>query len=185
MSEKIERKIDVKEFVRRYDMLKTDEQKYQFVESVIWRKYCPILEKKVILQSMLDKTIVTNENKLSHIDYFLSKVNIVTAILLLYTKLNIQKDDESDTTAFDDYDMLVERNLFNVICEIIGENELNELMTVNELLINNYTEENKTMEAYISKYVNLFSTTVGLFANEGANQLVNFIKENDILHNIK
>lgn len=180
MAENIERKIDVKEFVHRYDLLKTDEQKNNFVESIIWRKYCPVLEKKVILQTMLNKTIVTSEDNISHIDYFLSKVNIITTILLLYTKLDVKKDDSSEVTAFDDYDMLFERDLINQICAIIGENELNELMTIQGLLIDNYTEENKTIEAYIARYINMFATTIGIFANEGATQLLQYLKDNNI-----
>jgi hypothetical protein len=184
MSEKIERKIDVKEFVRRYDMLKTDEQKNQFVESVIWRKYCPILEKKVILQSMLEKTIIKTDKNVSYIDVFLQKVNFVTTVLLLYTKINIEKNENSESNAFEDYDMLFERNIMNIICGIIGERELNELMSVQGSIIENYESENKTLDAYISKYVNYFATTVGVFANEGAKELVSLLNDKDKIMDI-
>ena len=173
----VERKIDVKEFVRRYDMLKTDEQKEEFVKSIIWRTYCPILEKKVILQTMADKTIVRNENNVTYIDCFLQKVNMVTSILLLYTKLNISKDEDSETNAYDDYDMLFERDLLNKICAHIGERELKELMSVQGTILENYNAEHSSLEAQITKYINMFATTVGVFANEGANMLVEFLKD--------
>ena len=36
-SDKIERKIDFPEFIRRYNLLKTDEQRDEFVRNIIWR----------------------------------------------------------------------------------------------------------------------------------------------------
>lgn len=80
--ETVERKLTVKEFCRRYDMLKTDEQKSNFVQSMIYRTYCPVLEKKIILQTMLDKTIVSGKNGVEYIDMFLSKINFATAELV-------------------------------------------------------------------------------------------------------
>lgn len=177
-SQDVERKIDVKEFCRRYDMAKTDDAKQKMLESIITRKYCPVLEKKIILQTMFDKTIVTNSNGLSHMDYFLSKINMVTATLIIYTKINTAKNENSETTAFDDYDMLRQRNIMNDIWNIIGQDELDELLNINGLIINNYMEENKTADAYISKYVNAFASTIGVFANEGIQELIKYVAEN-------
>lgn len=178
-NENIERKIDVKEFCRRFDLAKTDDAKKNMIESIIWRKYCPVLEKKVILQTMLEKTIVTGQNGVSHMDHFLSKVNMVTTTLILYTKLVVTKNENSDTTAFDDYDMLRQRNIVNMIWEIIGKPELDELLNIDGLIMDNYIEENKTTEAYVAKYVNAFASTVGVFANEGIQELIKYVKENE------
>lgn len=178
--ENVERKLTVKEFCRRYDMAKTEDTKKQMLEGIIYRKYCPVLEKKIILQTMFDKTIVSSSTGVLHIDHFLSKINMVTASLILYTKLNVKKINSSETTAFDDYDLLFQRNIINDIWNIIGERELKELLNINELITNNYIEENKTADAYISKYVNSFATTIGLFANEGIQELLKYIDENNI-----
>ena len=120
-------------------------------------RYCPVLEKKVILQTMLDKTIVLGKNGVEYIDMFLSKINFTTAILLLYTKFNISKNDDSETTAFQDYDLLIERGFLNVISAAIGEDELNELTTINGLLMDNFYAENKNLEAFIAKYTQAFA----------------------------
>ena len=176
MSENVERKIDVKEFCRRFDMAKNDDTKQKMLEGIITRKYCPVLEKKVILQTMFDKTIVTGPNGVSHMDYFLSKVNMVTTTLIIYTNINVTKNDNSETTAFDDYDMLRQRNIMDMIWEIIGQDELDELLSINGLIINNYMEENKTADAYVKKYVDAAATTLGLFVSEGLQELVNQIK---------
>ena len=176
MSENVERKIDVKEFCRRFDMAKNDETKQKMLESIITRKYCPVLEKKVILQTMFDKTIVTSPNGVSHMDYFLSKVNMVTTTLILYTNIKVSKTDDSETTAFDDYDMLRQRNLMDMIWETIGKDELDELLSINGLIMNNYMEENKTTDAYVKKYVNAAVTTLGLFVSEGLQELISQVK---------
>lgn len=175
--EAVERKLTVKEFCRRYDMLKTDEQKSNFVQSMVYRTYCPVLEKKVILQTMLDKTIVSDKNGVEYIDMFLSKINFTTTILLLYTKFNISKNDDSETTAFQDYDLLIERGFLNVISAAIGEDELNELTTINGLLMDNFYAKNKNLEAFIAKYTQAFATIFGMFADEGISELMKYIKE--------
>lgn len=184
-SDTIERKIDVPEFIRRYNLLKTDEQRDEFVKNIIWRTYCPVLEKKLVLQTILDKSITTGKNGVQYIDMFLSKINMTTTILILYKKLNIVKTDDSTTNAFQDYDLLFENNLMNKICEIIGERELSELMSINSLLMGNFHEENKNIEAYVAKYTEAFATTVGMFANEGISELMKYVKENGIKLDLK
>lgn len=184
-SDTIERKIDVPEFIRRYNLLKTDEQRNEFVKSTVWRTYCPVLEKKLVLQAILDNSIVEGPNKVKHVDYFLSKINMTNAILLLYTKLDVIKNVESQTSFFEDYDLLFENGLLDQICVIVGEHELNELMTINGLLMDNFHEENKTIEAYIAKYTEAFATTVGVFANEGISELMKYINENAIKLDLK
>lgn len=184
-SDTIERKIDVPEFIRRYNLLKTDEQRDEFVKSTVWRTYCPVLEKKLVLQAILDNSIVEGPNKVKHVDYFLSKINMTNAILLLYTKLDVIKNAESKTSFFEDYDLLFENGLLDQVCAIVGEHELNELMTINGLLMDNFHEENKTIEAYIAKYTEAFATTVGVFANEGISELMKYINENGIKLDLK
>lgn len=184
-SDTIERKIDVPEFIRRYNLLKTDEQRDEFVRNIIWRTYCPVLEKKLVLQTILDKSITTGKNGVKYIDMFLSKINMTTTILILYTKLNIVKTDDSATNAFQDYDLLFENGLLDQICAIVGEHELDELMTINGLLMDNFHEENKNIEAYIAKYTEAFATTIGVFANEGISELMKYITENGIKLDLK
>lgn len=184
-SDTIERKIDVPEFIRRYNLLKTDEQRDEFVKSIIWRTYCPVLEKKIVLQTILEKSITTGKNGIQYIDMFLSKINMTTTILILYTKLNIVKTDDSSTNAFQDYDLLFENGLLDQICAIVGEHELDELMTINGLLMDNFHEENKNIEAYIAKYTEAFATTIGVFANEGISELMKYITENGIKLDLK
>ena len=101
---------------------------------------------------------------------------MVTTTLILYTNIKVSKTDDSETTAFDDYDMLRQRNIMNMIWEIIGQDELDELLSINSLILNNYMEENKTADAYVKKYVDAAVTTLGLFVSEGLQELVSQVK---------
>ena len=48
-------------------------------------------------------------------------------------------------------------------------------MTINGLLMDNFHEENKTIDAYIAKYTEAFATTIGVFANEGISELMKYM----------
>lgn len=139
------------------DVLKLKEE-----SNTLWEDY-RIVDKKLL------RKILVHNNGLSISD----------------TKLNIVKTDDSTTNTFQDYDLLFENNLMNKICEIIGERELSELMSINGLLMDNFHEENKNIEAYIAKYTEAFATTIGVFANEGISELMKYVKENGIKLDLK
>lgn len=181
---KIERKLTIAEFVRRYDMLKTDEQKTKFIEDIMWRNYAPVLEKKLVLQTILNKSIITNDKGVSYIDYFLSKVNICFAIVILYTKLNVTDENEEKSSIYNDYDLLFERDLMNAICIYVGERELNELMSIHSVLIDNFETEFKSTEATILKYVDRFANIFGAFTENGMEHLYKILQSEDMKSNI-
>ena len=58
-------------------------------------------------------------------------------------------------------------------------------MTINGLLMDNFHDENKTIDAYIAKYTEAFATTVGVFVNEGISELMKYITENGIKLDLK
>lgn len=173
MSENIKKEIDIAEFCRRYDLCTSDEVKSKMLREIIYRTYCPVLEKKVALQTVLNKSVVTS-NGITHIDYFLSKINFVLAVLTLYSKLKIAEND----SFFNEYDMLYQRGLIDSIWEIIGKDELDELLNINGLVMDNYNEENCSINAYLTKSIDALGTTIGIFANEGINELLNHINSN-------
>ena len=51
--------------------------------------------------------------------------------------------------------------------------------------MDNFHDENKTIDAYIAKYTEAFATTVGVFANEGISELMKYITENGIKLDLK
>ena len=70
------KKILVSDFVKQYNKLSDESLKNKKVKSIIKRTYCPILEKKIILDLMLTKSINTNEKDSKHIDMFVNRINL-------------------------------------------------------------------------------------------------------------
>lgn len=174
----MEKKITVKEFVDKYNSLETEEQEIYF-NSIIYRKYAPVLEKKVVLQTLLNKSIIKNEYDVDYLDLFLSRINTTIAILLLYTNLDIKKNDQSEENAFDDYDLLKENGLFDKICECIGETEMTELGTINGLIIDTYLTQKHDPKYFISSNIARVSKIITPAVKSGLEQIANVLKDNE------
>lgn len=179
----MEKKITVKEFVDKYNSLETEEQEDYF-NTIIYRKYAPVLEKKVVLQTLLNKSIIKNEYDVDYLDLFLSRINTTIAILLLYTNLDIKKNDQSEENAFDDYDLLKENGLFDKICECIGEAEMTELGTVNGLIIDTYLTQKHDPKYFISSNIARVSKIITHAVKSGLEQVANVLKDNEKLDKV-
>lgn len=179
----MEKKITVKEFVDKYNSLETEEQEDYF-NTIIYRKYAPVLEKKVVLQTLLNKSIIKNEYDVDYLDLFLSRINTTIAILLLYTNLDIKKNDQSEENAFDDYDLLKENGLFDKICECIGEAEMTELGTVNGLIIDTYLTQKHDPKYFISSNIARVSKIITPAVKSGLEQVANVLKDNEKLDKV-
>ena len=151
MSEKT--KMTVKEFVDKYNETKSQNERLDLVKSIIRRNYSPVLEKKMALQIMLKKTVVVSPTNEMFLDMFLSKINFIMAILVLYTDLDIVKKEDDKKTNFDDYDLLQQNGLIEIICSCIGEEEINELTMVQDALFETFYNEHCSTSACISKQV--------------------------------
>lgn len=179
----MEKKITVKEFVDKYNSLETEEQEDYF-NTIIYRKYAPVLEKKVVLQTLLNKSIIKNEYDVDYLDLFLSRINTTIAILLLYTNLDIKKNDQSEENAFDDYDLLKENGLFDKICECIGETEMTELGTINGLIIDTYLTQKHDPKYFISSNIARVSKIITPAVKSGLEQVANVLKDNEKLDKV-
>lgn len=179
----MEKKIAVKEFVDKYNSLETEEQEDYF-NTIIYRKYAPVLEKKVVLQTLLNKSIIKNEYDVDYLDLFLSRINTTIAILLLYTNLDIKKNDQSEENAFDDYDLLKENGLFDKICECIGEAEMTELGTINGLIIDTYLTQKHDPKYFISSNIARVSKIIAPAIKSGLEQVANVLKDNEKLDKV-
>lgn len=180
----MEKKITVKEFVDKYNTLLGTDEHEDYFKSIIRRTYAPILEKKVVLQTLLKKSILKNEYDVEYLDLFLSRLNTTIAILLLYTNLDIKKNDQSEENAFDDYDMLKESGLFDRICECIGEAEMTELGTINGLIIDTYLSQKQDPKYFISSNISRISRSLSPVLKSGFEQLAKVLNDNDKLEKI-
>ena len=163
------KKILVTEFVKQYKELTDDKLKDRKVKSIIRRTYCPILEKKIILDLMLSKSI--NEDGSKHIDLFVNRINFIAAIISLYTTLLPEKDENGISKTYEMYDLLVENDILNKIFENIGEKEIGELTSINGVVMDNWYATNTSTEAYVSNLLETVSRKFGAYIGVGLEKM--------------
>ena len=84
-------KINVKDFVDKYNNTESEMVKDGMVKTIIYRTYAPILEKKVVLEGMFSQALTTDEYGVMYVDEFLNKSNVDISIVLLYTSLDFKR----------------------------------------------------------------------------------------------
>lgn len=176
------KKIIVTDFVKKYNEIKSADLKEKKVQGIIKRTYCPIIEKKMILDLMLEKSIV--EDDVPHIDMLTNKLNFFSAIISLYTYIVPEKDEKGVVKSYEMYDLLVENNIMNAILEIIGERELSELTSVNGLLLDTWHMKNTSTEAYINNFIDVASQKLGVYAGFGIDKLADVLSDEKKMNKI-
>lgn len=164
--ENMNKKYTIKEFVEKFEKLSSDQLKENMIKSIISREYAPVLEKKVVLDAMFEKSLMEKDG-IKYVDKFLLNINMTFAILCLYTTFQFDKDGG---VLFDDYDLLVKHNIFDIILMKIGKREISELTNI----VNNIEEtfdNMHTFEAYIAGQITRFSTMAGIVTKSGYEQL--------------
>ena len=154
------KKILVTDFVNNYNSRTSDKLKSDYITSIMKRNYCPILEKKMILNLMLEKSVT--EDEIPTIDMFVNKLNFYAAIISLYTYIVPDKDENGIVKSYEMYDLLVENDLINQILGRIGERELGELTSINGLLLDNWCAKNTSTEAYVNNIIDTASRRFGI-----------------------
>lgn len=154
------KKVLVTDFVNKCRTLTNEKLKNDYIASIMKRNYCPILEKKSVLDLMLEKSLTREENKT--IDLFVNKLNFYAAIILLYTYIIPDKDEKGVPKSYEMYDLLMEHNLMNSILEHIGEREIGELTSINGLILDNWYANNTSTKAYVNEVVNTASRRFGI-----------------------
>ena len=169
------KKILVTDFVKKYNEVKSEDLKKKQVQGIIKRTYCPIIEKKMILDLMLEKSIV--EDDVPYIDLFTNKLNFYAAIISLYTYIIPEKDENDKSKSFEMYDLLVENNIINAILEQIGERELGEFTSINGLILDNWYAKNTSTQAYVNGLVETASRKFGVVAGVGMEKLADVLSD--------
>ena len=169
------KKILVTEFVKQYNELTDDKLKDRKVKSIIRRTYCPVLEKKIILDLMLSKSI--NKEGSKHIDLFVNRINFIGAIIVLYTNLLLEKDENDVSKTYEMYDLLVENDILNKIFENIGEKEIGELTSINGVVMDNWYAANTSTEAYVNNIIDTASRRFGISINLLLDKLAEILED--------
>lgn len=176
----MEKKMTVKEFVDKYNKYNNQDLKLKFLDSIITRKYAPVLEKRVVLSNIFSKCILEKDG-VEYVDRFLTQFNLMFAVLTLYTNLNCihsEEDGTDDMNNFDDYDLLMENEIYPIILYQIGEREIKELMNIYSSIEETFLNQQST-EAYIAKQVTRFGTLLGELSGSGLKQLAEILNDND------
>ena len=172
-----ENKTLVSKFVENFKKLKDDANKQALVKKHVTTHYAPILNKKNVLEIILDGC-VENGKSGKFINMMKSKVNFIGAILILYTDLQIDKTVENKETGemlpdiFTAYDSLKESGAFDMLLNEIGD-DLNELISVQDQIFSTWHNEHASISAYISN----LAEKVGMIFSAGLGKELGSITE--------
>ena len=168
----VKERISISKFVEGYKKIANENLKDKYIQEHIKNTYAPILQKKLILEMMNSKSVV--ETPVKHIDMTVSKLNVVMAILVLYTDIEPDKQtNENGTTTpltWEAYDALKSSGLYGILLDAIGE-DLNELMSVQEQILESWHIANTSIEAYISNLMEVASRKFGVYIGVGLEKI--------------
>ena len=162
--EKTDNKISVKEFVKKYNSFSSAMAQQNYLESLIKTTYAPIMKKKYLLQVVLDKSVVEQDNGIKYIDMFVSKLNFFGIILIMYTDINIEKDENGIPMVAEAYDMLKQNGIVDILYNLIGEDEIEELLSVQKTIMDTFYNQNGSTEAFIANVVDKAAQKLGISA---------------------
>lgn len=176
--------ISVKEFIDNYKKLTSDTLKDNYIKSIIYRTYVPVLEKKLFLQVMFDNSLIGEEPN-RYVDAFLNQINTTIAILQLYTDLDMRKNEgDKSSKTFEIYDMLASNDLLNLIFNEIPSSELKSILAINEQISETFYNQNNSTEAFLTKLVDRFSNTFGAITNGSIVALLEVLNDEEKMNSI-
>lgn len=182
MSENRIETISVSQFVKEYKEIPNEGQKKAYIKKHVIRTYCPLLDKMNMLKVMNDKSVVNDENG-KYIDMTVSKLNTVISILVLYTDVRPDKDENEKNLSWQTYDLLKSTKLLERILEIIGD-DINELMLVQKDVMDTWYTKNASTEAVIRDIVDKAIEKLGVVAGVGMQELSAILDDDKKLNNI-
>lgn len=174
------KKIKVAQLVENYNSLSSSEGKEDLIKSLVIREYMPVLEKKLVIQTMFDKSLV-NDNGNVYVDMFINKINVTFGILAMYTRIDFNKSDDPENSLFDDYDLLMENDLLNKLFNYIPESELNQILTINDQVHETFYNKYKSTEAFVNSVIDRVSTVAGIFLESATDKLNELMQNEDVI----
>ena len=169
------------EFVEKYKNMNSEKIKSDMLKHHVTRTYCPILQKRYVLNTMLNSSVVKKDNGFKYIDMMLSRINYTLVLVVLYTDLEMDRDEDGTARNFDAYDALVENNLVAKICEVVGEDEISELATINSTVIANFENSEGSLNQIISEAIYNASQKFGVITATALEYLDEMSKDKGLL----
>lgn len=165
------KKITVKEFVDKYNKLSSEELKEKQIDNIIKRHYAPITEKKAALDIIFKKCIQEKDG-IEYVDKFLMQVGLMSVVLSLYTNI------DCNGNMFENYDLLMENDIYPLIMYKIGERDIKELMSIYSSVEETFMNQ-QSFEAYLAKQVTRFGELIGRVGGAGMEALSKTLEDED------
>lgn len=153
----MEDKMKIEDFMDKYSKLTSNKEKVDFLESCIAKKYSPILEKRMCLQTLIDKCIIKASTE--YFESFIYRVNYSAIPFILYTNIDVLSDLQAKDTVFRIYDFTKTTDFNAVLSVIIGSEELDELKTIGDELIK-IAESKRSVFADITKIIDVIIDSI-------------------------
>lgn len=129
------------------------------IKEHVVRTYSPIAEKIAYFEYARKMSIRHSEEGIDYIDMNLNRMWFVLALFRLYT--DIEPDIKDNTILLlEDYDVVSQTDLVSELSEIIGDKELDELLTVNKSILDNFNIVSGSFEKVAIELLNKFSNFI-------------------------
>ena len=171
----VKERITVSQFTERYSKLANDQLKDKYIKEHIKVTYAPILSKINILKLMNEKSVV-DDSAGKYIDMSVSKLNLIMAILVLYTDIEPDKSEDGKSLTWETYDILKSTGLYEKILNTIGR-DIEELMSVQSNIMETWYNKNCSTQAYVSNLVETASHKIGVIAGAGMQKLADVLDD--------
>lgn len=167
--------MNIKEFIENYNAKRFMNTKQGVDERVEWikkelgvKEYLPFAEKRELCKVVLD-ACCTKEDGLVKVDSVTRYIIFTITVISRYTNLEFSSGEDVEYDSLDEYDMLCENRLLDIILAVIGDeyatcnNMLN--MMMDDIMTNNNTVEAVLGHA-LGKVSDSLDDLIGTFADK-------------------
>lgn len=184
--------IKFQEFLKEYMNKETQEDKENLIKEYIHHKYIPYEKKVTMAKAIADNSYWSEETmpdgtteKILHVDSTAKYMMVGIAIVKLFTDIDLQSDNG---TMLDDYNILNEFGIMNLIIQNVDDYDLREFKMILEMVCDDIITNEYENHAYITKQIYRFGNLIGtalapVVGNLDADRIEEFIKKINIKNN--
>ena len=177
MSENINEKISVQDFVNKINRFASKDAKNKYIESIVLKdKYVDYMTKVTLVRDFTNKSCL-DQNGNIRMNSCGKYLMYVRTILSLYTKLELDNDNSSGF--FHEFDMLNKYRIIDDIMKNVPKSELSEWDTIMSMCHQDLITNNYEIHGYISRNVDNIMAAIDKSAEPLVNVMIEKVKEMD------
>lgn len=177
MSENINEKISVQDFVNKINRFASKDAKNKYIESIVLKdKYVDYMTKVTLVRDFTNKSCL-DQNGNIRMNSCGKYLMYVRTILSLYTKLELDNDNPSGF--FHEFDMLNKYRIIDDIMKNVPKSELSEWDTIMSMCHQDLITNNYEIHGYISRNVGNIIAAIDKSAEPLVNAIIEKVKEMD------